>query len=92
MSSVPSLAALDHTHLKWDKEWMFHKLPKDNIEIPRHHLPDPEAEAIPGTNKPVWPPSIAFGWYSAAVAVTAIKVAEMDTAVKYAKNHTLGIT
>ncbi|VDM68479.1 unnamed protein product [Strongylus vulgaris] len=53
MSSVPSLAALDHTHLKWDKEWMFHKLPKDNIEIPRHHLPDPEAEAIPGTSKQV---------------------------------------
>ncbi|KJH41272.1 hypothetical protein DICVIV_12754, partial [Dictyocaulus viviparus] len=24
---------------------------KDNIEIPRHHLPDPEAEAIPGTSK-----------------------------------------
>ncbi|KHJ89937.1 hypothetical protein OESDEN_10228 [Oesophagostomum dentatum] len=53
MSSVPSLAALDHTFLKWDKEWMFHKLPKDNIEIPRHHLPDPEAEAIPGTSKQI---------------------------------------
>ncbi|RCN34042.1 hypothetical protein ANCCAN_20112, partial [Ancylostoma caninum] len=72
MSSVPSLAALDHTHLKWDKEWMFHKLPKDNIEIPRHHLPDPEAEAIPGTSKQESLADLERNWLDSVAAVAVV--------------------
>ncbi|KAJ1365774.1 hypothetical protein KIN20_026206 [Parelaphostrongylus tenuis] len=82
MSFIPSLARLDHTHLKWDKEWIFHKLPHDNIEIPRHHLPDPEAEAIPGTGKQESVADIERSWLD-----LGLDRISMDAPSSYAENN-----
>lgn len=49
MSGVPTLAKIDSRAFIIDKEWKFHRLPNENVVIPREHLPDPEAEAIPTT-------------------------------------------
>ena len=46
-SGVPSLASLDHQFLSYDREWKQHRLPNEDISVPRDHLPDPEAESIP---------------------------------------------
>ncbi|CTQ86494.1 Anaphase-promoting complex subunit 13 [Caenorhabditis elegans] len=47
MSFVPSEVRLDHTFLEWDKEWIFQRLPKTEIQIPREFEPDIETDAIP---------------------------------------------
>ncbi|CAJ0920146.1 unnamed protein product, partial [Mesorhabditis belari] len=44
------------SHIQWnhvfgyiDSEWITHKLPKEVIPIPREHVPDPDADALPAT-------------------------------------------
>ncbi|VDN93322.1 unnamed protein product [Brugia pahangi] len=49
MSRVPFLASLDYNLNKRDKDWISHQLPKESIEIPREHLPDPETENLPSS-------------------------------------------
>ncbi|CAI5442101.1 unnamed protein product [Caenorhabditis angaria] len=48
MSFVPSEVRLDHRFLEWDKQWIFQRLPKDEVIIPRDLEPDIEADSIPG--------------------------------------------
>lgn len=47
MGSIPTLAQVDTRIAIHDKEWRFHSLPNENVEIPRRHVPDPEAESVP---------------------------------------------
>ncbi|CAI2346011.1 unnamed protein product [Caenorhabditis sp. 36 PRJEB53466] len=47
MSFVPSEVRLNHTFLDWDREWIFQRLPKTEVQIPREFEPDCDADAIP---------------------------------------------
>uniref|UniRef100_A0A8R1Y1N1 Anaphase-promoting complex subunit 13 n=1 Tax=Onchocerca volvulus TaxID=6282 RepID=A0A8R1Y1N1_ONCVO len=49
MLRVPFLASLDYNLNKRDRDWISHQLPKESIEIPREHLPDPETENLPSS-------------------------------------------
>ncbi|CAB3404483.1 unnamed protein product [Caenorhabditis bovis] len=62
MSFVPSEVRIDHTYLKWDKEWIFQRLPKDEVIISRDFEPDIEADTIPGSvrQEPVLDPNLTW--------------------------------
>lgn len=49
MSRIPSSAAVDHTLTVRDRDWISHVLPKENLEVPRDHLPDPDTENLPSS-------------------------------------------
>ncbi|CAJ0581387.1 unnamed protein product, partial [Mesorhabditis spiculigera] len=46
---VPSLIEWDADFSFVDPNWVSQKLPKESIKIPREHIPDPDADALPAT-------------------------------------------
>ncbi|CAD6195726.1 unnamed protein product [Caenorhabditis auriculariae] len=62
MSNVPSEVRLDHSFVKWDKDWINEVLPEDTIEIHRDFEPDIESDTIPSTIRqdPLPDPNLAW--------------------------------
>lgn len=49
MSRVPALVAPDYKLITRDRDWIAHVLPKEDFEIPREHVPDPDSENLPSS-------------------------------------------
>uniref|UniRef100_A0A8R1EHY0 Anaphase-promoting complex subunit 13 n=1 Tax=Caenorhabditis japonica TaxID=281687 RepID=A0A8R1EHY0_CAEJA len=60
MSFVPSEVRLDHTFLEWDREWIFQRLPKNEVLIPREFEPDIEADSIPSNTRQAADPNTTW--------------------------------
>ncbi|PIC46717.1 hypothetical protein L5515_014690 [Caenorhabditis briggsae] len=79
MSFVPSEVRLDHTYLEWDREWIFQRLPKNEIQIPREFEPDVDADSIPAITRQPADPNLTWN-------ETALDQIQMGPSINAPKN------